>query len=700
MKEPEAVSAFGALAQETRLRIVRLLVRAGVAGVPAGRIAEAVGVSASNVSFHLKELERAGVVAAAASRAPSSMRPTSPSCRISSGSSWRIAAAAGRKSARPSSADHPPAAPLRRRAHDGSNLQRVVPLHGNTARSVLAEGILRKDGQGRFNAYSAGSQPKGTVNPFALKVLDAFGYPSDGFRSKSWDEFAAPGSPTMDFIFTVCDSAAGEACPVWLGRPMTAHWGVPDPAAVEGSDLEKEAAFNAAFRALRTRISLFTALPLASIDELALRNRLHDIGRLDGASPGAARLTASFGLSRRLAAEALGTALLVATVVGSGVMAASLSQDDALRLLCNAIATGAALVVLIATLGPISGAHFNPAVSLVAALGGTFPRRELVPYIGVQIVGGVVGVVAAHSMFGLPLVDFSMKSRTGWPQWFSEFVATFGLLGVILLGLRFQAIAIPWLVGLYITAAYWFTASTSFANPAVTLAGRSPTPSPASRRRMSRPSGRRRWSARSSPGASAVGCSRPTISGKNDVRNESVGLEHAFPERALDAAAPWAVEAVQQDFGLRAARRRDHVEHVDVARFVASFGIEAAAPLEARAADAENLPRDLLQAAASDLRLQGEPRHVVPQLLALVRRPALHDVPRGVERAVVVEDANPEGGERREVWQRPGVRAAHLQVSLQAHLGEDRGKVVRPIRDDGLLSRQRRMPAVQKVAER
>jgi len=106
---------------------------------------------------------------------------------------------------------------------------------GNTARSILAEGILRKDGAGRFNAYSAGSQPKGTVNPFALKVLDAMGYPTDDFRSKNWEEFAKPGAPVMDFIFTVCNSAAGEACPVWPGHPATAHWGIEDPAAVEGS---------------------------------------------------------------------------------------------------------------------------------------------------------------------------------------------------------------------------------------------------------------------------------------------------------------------------------------------------------------------------------------------------------------------------------------------------------------------------------
>jgi arsenate reductase len=159
---------------------------------------------------------------------------------------------------------------------------------GNTARSVLAEGILRRDGAGKFNAYSAGSRPKGTVNPIALKVLGAYNYPSDGFRSKSWDEFAAVDAPVMDFVITVCDSAAGEACPLWPGQPMTAHWGIPDPAAVEGTDIEKETAFNTAFKLLKNRISLFTALPIASLDQLTLGNRLREIGRSAGASPGAA----------------------------------------------------------------------------------------------------------------------------------------------------------------------------------------------------------------------------------------------------------------------------------------------------------------------------------------------------------------------------------------------------------------------------
>ncbi len=159
---------------------------------------------------------------------------------------------------------------------------------GNTARSVLAEGILRKDGAGRFNAFSAGSQPKGVVNPFALKVLGAYGYPVEGYRSKSWDEFAVPGAPTMDFVFTVCDSAAGEACPFWPGHPMTAHWGIEDPAAVDGTDMEKEAAFVTAFKLMRNRISAFAALPVTSLDRLSLKARLDAIGQLEGATKPAA----------------------------------------------------------------------------------------------------------------------------------------------------------------------------------------------------------------------------------------------------------------------------------------------------------------------------------------------------------------------------------------------------------------------------
>jgi arsenate reductase len=150
---------------------------------------------------------------------------------------------------------------------------------GNTARSVLAEGTLNHLGKGRFRAFSAGSQPKGVVNPFAIEELRRAGLPADGFRSKSWDEFAAPGAPSMDFVFTVCDNAANEACPVWIGHPMTAHWGVPDPAAVEGSDDDKQRAFREAATALRRRIELFLSLPMDKLDLMALQQQVKEIGR-------------------------------------------------------------------------------------------------------------------------------------------------------------------------------------------------------------------------------------------------------------------------------------------------------------------------------------------------------------------------------------------------------------------------------------
>ena len=178
----------------------------------------------------------------------------------------------------------------------------------------------------------------------------------------------------------------------------------------------------------------------------------------------------NFDRLHRLVAEALGTGLLVATVVGSGIMAESLTKDVALQLLCNTLPTGAILVVLITILGPISGAHFNPAVTLAFTANRTFALSDALPYIAAQIVGGICGAVLAHAMFELPLIAFSLKPRTGLSQWLAEAVATFGLLATILGGLRFNASNVPWLVGLYITAAYWFTSSTSFANPAVAIA--------------------------------------------------------------------------------------------------------------------------------------------------------------------------------------------------------------------------------------
>jgi arsenate reductase len=150
---------------------------------------------------------------------------------------------------------------------------------GNSARSIMAEGLLNFEGKGRFRAWSAGSFPKGAVNPLARLALEQAGIPAADSRSKSWDEFAAPGAPQMDFVFTVCDDAAGEVCPVWPGHPVTAHWGMPDPAAIEGSDAEKAQAFRGTLRMLSNRIRVFVALPFEKLDRLALKHRVDDIGR-------------------------------------------------------------------------------------------------------------------------------------------------------------------------------------------------------------------------------------------------------------------------------------------------------------------------------------------------------------------------------------------------------------------------------------
>jgi arsenate reductase (thioredoxin) len=155
---------------------------------------------------------------------------------------------------------------------------------GNSARSIMAEAIMNKLGAGKFRAYSAGSQPKGRVNPHTIQLLQSLGYETSGYRSKSWSEFAKPGAPALDFVFTVCDNAAGESCPVWPGQPMTAHWGIPDPAEAEGSAAEIALAFKEAYRMLSQRIAVFAALPIRSLDQLSLQKRLAEIGRMAGAT--------------------------------------------------------------------------------------------------------------------------------------------------------------------------------------------------------------------------------------------------------------------------------------------------------------------------------------------------------------------------------------------------------------------------------
>jgi arsenate reductase len=159
---------------------------------------------------------------------------------------------------------------------------------GNSARSVMAEAILNRLGAGQFHAFSAGSHPKRQVHPETLRLLHSLHHDTSGLRSKSWSEFAVPGAPSLDFVFTVCDNAAGESCPVWPGRPVTAHWGIPDPAEATGTPAERALAFKDAYRMLERRIGIFTALPLRSLDRLSLQNKLREIGRVDDAAAKAA----------------------------------------------------------------------------------------------------------------------------------------------------------------------------------------------------------------------------------------------------------------------------------------------------------------------------------------------------------------------------------------------------------------------------
>jgi arsenate reductase len=296
MDHKRAIAALGALAQETRLELFRLLVARGPEGLPAGVIAERLRVLPASLSFHLQQLVHAGLIVQrrsgrqliysaeydamnalmayltenccgrGAACAPvcnpaEIFAPTDPDSSV-----WR-AAAEPVASARPYNV--------------------LFLCTGNSARSILAEALLSHWGKGGFRAFSAGSFPRGAVHPSALELLESVHLPTDGLRSKSWDEFAVAGAPRMDFVFTVCDRAASELCPVWPGSPVGAHWGVPDPAAVEGSPSDKRHAFRAAYLELESRIKLFAALPLDKLDRLAIARQIDAIGRVE-ATPEAA----------------------------------------------------------------------------------------------------------------------------------------------------------------------------------------------------------------------------------------------------------------------------------------------------------------------------------------------------------------------------------------------------------------------------
>lgn len=270
MEKAEAIGALAALAQDTRLDIYRLLVQAGAAGLPAGQISERLRLPPATLAFHLKELKNANLA----------------SC-TRNGRSLIYAAAYPTMNAlleyltANCCEGNPAACGLRPVSVPVRTFNVLFLCTGNSARSIIAECLLRHLGKGTFHGFSAGSYPKGAVHPLALRLLNEQGLAAQGLRSKSWDEFAAADAPVMDFVFTVCDQAAGEVCPLWPGQPITAHWGIPDPAAVADDGTGAQMlAFREAFRMLERRIGLFLALPIASLDRLALKVQVDAIGRL------------------------------------------------------------------------------------------------------------------------------------------------------------------------------------------------------------------------------------------------------------------------------------------------------------------------------------------------------------------------------------------------------------------------------------
>jgi len=282
MEISDTLAALAALAQEHRLGAFRLLVQAGPSGLPAGEIAAELAIAPNSLSFHLDRLRQAKLV-----EVNRHGRSLIYSARFDTMQALLAYLTENCCGGRPELCGPSFASRIN---NPDKDMRVTTPLNvlflctGNSARSILAEAILNQDGAGRFRAYSAGSNPRPTVNPFALRVLESYGYSTDGVSSKNWSVYASANAPRMNFVFTVCDSAAGEACPLWPGQPVTAHWGIEDPATVEGSNLDKERAFVTAFKYLKNRIAVFLALPFDSLSTMALANKLHDIGRLDGAT--------------------------------------------------------------------------------------------------------------------------------------------------------------------------------------------------------------------------------------------------------------------------------------------------------------------------------------------------------------------------------------------------------------------------------
>lgn len=283
MTADEAAAVFAALSQETRLEAYRLLVRYQPFGLAAGDISRLMAVPHNTASTHMAILQKAGLVRSR--RESRSIIFAAVPARFAAAQAFLGQGLPGPSKSR-GRAKPLPVYPSRRPEDDMSDKSYnvLVLCTGNSARSILAEAILNREGRGRFHAYSAGSQPKGKPNPVGIELLNSLGYDSSGLRSKSWTEFAEAGAPKMDFIITVCDSAAGESCPYWPGHPLVAHWGIPDPADTVGTPEQKRAAFQEAYRRLMSRVTALVNLPIEKMGLSELKAQLAEIGKMDGAT--------------------------------------------------------------------------------------------------------------------------------------------------------------------------------------------------------------------------------------------------------------------------------------------------------------------------------------------------------------------------------------------------------------------------------
>lgn len=282
----EAIEVLSALSQYSRLETFRLLVRYLPYGLPAGDIARLLAIPHNSLSTHLSALEQAGLVVSRREGrliiyAAHKQRAVRLGLFLLEDCCQEMVRVAGAPSANAAMKPFPTRreGPLPKKTYNV-----LVLCTGNSSRSILAEAILNREGEGRIRAYSAGSHPKKKPNPHALALLNDLGYDTAAFRSKSWEEFAGADAPTMDFILTVCDDAAGELCPYWPGHPLVAHWGIPDPAAVQGTNAEKRAAFMDTYRRLSVRITAFVNLDIERLDLATLKQRLAEIGRMEGAT--------------------------------------------------------------------------------------------------------------------------------------------------------------------------------------------------------------------------------------------------------------------------------------------------------------------------------------------------------------------------------------------------------------------------------